>query len=250
MDNGINSPENQSVKNWLKALLSETAYSVWWILSALSTVSTFFFRTWSGKPRLISVASAIVGFALANFRVFQKQESQIGDLREATRQHEVRTAQLRITADNGSRYILRPVSSVPHGDFNAMWLELHLMIENTGRRNSAVSNFQVEVSELKQTFTNLKPEEGRNGVQGRHCNHGLNPKSILSQTGVIKIAAENTTDHGTLLFFVPGVSLEMFVGAGLHMSGEQRSFPPLHCRLTITDTVQSSTMADFELHES
>lgn len=238
------------MKNWLKALLSETAYSVWWILSALSTLSTFFFRTWSGKPRLVSAASAILGFALANFRVFQKQQAQISELRRANRLHEARTAQLRITADNGSRYILRPVSNVPHGDFNAMWLEFHLMIENTGRRNSTVNTFQVEVFELKQTFANLKPEEGRNCAQGRHCNHGLNPNSILSKTGVIKIAAENTTDHGTLLFFVPGVSLEMFVGVGLQMTGEHRTFPPLHCRLTLTDTAQASAAADFELHES
>jgi hypothetical protein len=72
----------------------------------------------------------------------------------------------------------------------------------------------------------------------------------LSKTGVIKIGAENTTDHGTLLFFIPGVSPEMFVGAGLHMIGEHRTFPPLHCRLTLTDTAQSSATADFELHES
>lgn len=237
------------MKEWLKALLSEAAYSAWWILSALSTLSTFFFRTWSGKPRLISAASAILGFALANYRVFKKQQTQISDLREANRLHEVRTAQLKISADNGSRYILRPVSNVPQGDFNAMWLEFHLMIENTGRRNSTVNNFQVEAIELKQTFSNLKPEEGRNAVPGRHCDCGLSPNSILSKTGVIKIGAENTTDHGTLLFLIPRVNLEMFVAAGLNMTGEQRTFPPLHCRLTLIDTAQSSATADFELHE-
>ena len=188
---------------------------------------------------------------MANFRVFQRQQSQIADLREVTRQHEVRTAELKITADNGSRYILRPVSSVPHSDFNAMWLELHLMIENTGRRNSAVSNFQVEVIELKQSFG--KPEtRGREkrcsgqALQSRFKSEKHFEPDWCNQD----CRREHDGSWHFALFFVPGVSLEMFVGAGLHMSGEQRTFPPLHCRLTITDTVQSSTMADFELHES
>jgi hypothetical protein len=233
---------------WLKALFSETIVSVWLILSAFSTLSTFFFRNWSGKPRLISLASAIIGFAFANYRVFQKQEARVLALEEANRSRDDRSAQLRIMADNGSRYILRPVSNVPQGNFNAMFLEFHLMIENAGRRNSAVNGFQVEVRELKQTF-NLKPEEGRHGVQGRHCVQGLNPNSVLSKTGILRVDAEKTTDHGTLVFFISGVSLETFAGAGLHMTGGDRKFPPLHCRLTLTDTAGSTATAEFELHE-
>lgn len=237
------------MKNWLKALFSETILSVWWILSALSTLSTFFLRGWSGKPRLVSAISAILGFAWANFRVFRKQESQITELRQLQQKDEPRNAQLRITPSNRSRYILLPVSNVPQGDFKGVALEFHLMIENVGRRNSTVNNFRVEIVELGQTFPDLKPQEGLNDVQGRHCQLGLNPGSMLSKTGVIKIGAENTTDQGTLLFFIQGVSLEMFSYSGLQMSGEQQKFPPLHCRLTLTDTTQSSTTGEFEMHE-
>lgn len=122
------------------------------------------------------------------------------------------------------------------------------MIENTGNRNSTVNSFRVEIVELRRTFPNLTPE-GRQAVQGRHCQHGLDPRSILSTTGVIKIDAESATNYGTLLFFIPEVSLELFVANGLQMTGGDRKFPPLHCRLTLTDTTSSSATAEFEMHE-
>lgn len=237
------------MKNWLKALLSQTAFSIWWILSALSTLSTFVLHGWSGKPRIVFVISGIIGFAWANYRVFRMQEAQISALQKTNQLSEARAAQLTITPDNGSRYILCPVSTVPHGDFNAMYLEFHLMIENAGRRNSTVNNFEVEVVELGQTFRNLTPEEGRSSVQGRHCGHGLYTRSILSETGVVRIPAESTTNHGTLLFRVSGVNLEVFANRGLRMTGQERKFGPLHCRLMMTDTARSVTTGEFELHE-
>jgi hypothetical protein len=238
------------MKNWLKALFSETALSAWWVLSALSTVSTFFLTAWAGRPRLASAISAIIGFAWANFRVFKKHEAQVSALREAAQTQEARVARLIIRPDDGSRYILKPVGNAPHGDFNGIYLELHLMIENIGRRNSTVDNFQVEILNLGRTFSNLRPIEGENRAQGRHCQFGLNPKLILSKTGVIKIGAEEATDHGTLLFFVPAMSLEIFVAAGLHIAGEERRFPPLRGILTVTDTTHSSASGEFQLQES
>ncbi len=237
------------MKNWLKALLSETAFSVWWILSALSTLSTFFVPVLSAKWRLVSAISAVLGFAWANYRVFQKQERQISALSTAVAPHEARASQLRITPDNGSRYILVPVGNQRNADFNGGFLEFHLMIENTGRRNSTVNSYQVEIVQLRETFPNLQPQEGRNAVQGRHCQHGLQPGRILSRTGVVRIDAESATDHGTLLFFIPGITLERFANAGLGMHGEQRKFGTLRCPLTLTDTTNSSATAEFELHE-
>jgi hypothetical protein len=238
------------VKNWLKALLSETVLSVWWVLSAFGTVSTYLLPGLSGKPRLALAASAILGFAWANFRVFRKQERLISDLRQGRQLHEARTTELTIAPRRGSRYILRRApSKVLHQDFDAMYLEFHLMIENSGRRSSVVNGFEVEILELGRTFPNLTPEEQLNFVYGRHCTQGLNTSSILSRTGLIRIEAENTTNHGSLIFYVQGVSPEMFVERGLHMTGKQRKLPPLHCRLTVTDTTGSSARAEFELHE-
>jgi hypothetical protein len=238
------------MKAWLKALLSETVFSVWWILSGLSTLSTFFLPGWSGKPRLVSAVSLGLGFAWANYRVFQKKESRISKLNADLATYQARTSQLRITPDNGSRYILSPVATVRNADFNGGYFEFHLMVENTGRRNSTVDRYQVEIVELRETFTNLQPQEGQHGVQGRHCQQGMAPNRILSRTGVVRIDAESATDHGTLLFFIPGINAERFVNAGMTMHGEQRQFSPLRCRLTLTDTTNSTTTGDFELVEA
>jgi hypothetical protein len=239
-----------TLKDWLKALFSETAFTAWWILSGLSTLSTFFLPGWSGKPRLVSAISLGLGFAWANYRVFEKQESRISTLNSNLATQQARTSQLRITPDNGSRYILSPATNVRNADFNGGYFEFHLMVENTGRRNSTVDRYQVEIMELQETFTNLQPQEGRNGVQGRHCQHGMAPNRILSRTGVVRINAESATDHGTLLFFLPGINTEKFVNAGLTMHGEQRQFGTLRCCLTLTDTTNSDATGDFELVEA
>ena len=68
------------MKSWLKALLSETVVSVWWILSAVSTLTTFVLKGWSGKLLVVSAVSTILGFAWANFKVFQKQQAEIARL--------------------------------------------------------------------------------------------------------------------------------------------------------------------------
>lgn len=150
------------MKDWLKSLWSETLLSVWWILSACSTLSTFFVRQWSGRPRLISEASAILGFAWANFRVYRKQRDELSRLKVALSSQEAIVSRLRIEPDNGSRYILAPVGNVPHGDFRGGYLEFHLMIENTGRRDSTITTYEVEIIALRQTFRDLIPLVSRN----------------------------------------------------------------------------------------
>jgi hypothetical protein len=239
------------VKNWLKELLSETFSRVWLILSAASTIFTFFLKGWSEKPRLVSATALVLGFAWANFRLFQKQRAEIDRRDAALSSYEARVSQLRITPGDRSRYILaREGNAPPHGDFKGSYLELDLMVENAGRRDSTVNEYQVEIVELKQTFKNLKPIEGKNGIQGRHCQYGLQPQSILSTTGNIRIRAENTTDRGILLLFVPDVDMEQFANAGLKMRGDERRFGPLHCRLTLSDLTKVSATADFVLEEA
>jgi hypothetical protein len=243
------------MRNWLKALFSETLTSVWLVLSTLSTLSTFFFPALSGKLRLGSVISLVIGFAWANYRIFQKQEANITSLeteleslRTAVASREERTSRLRITSDGKSRYIL-PVENVSHADFNGGFFEFHLMVENIGNKNSTVVSYDVEVAELHETFTKLQPLEGQNTVRGRHCVQGLDPRRILSKTGLIKVDADNATDWGTLLFSIPSISMEQFAYAGLRMEGNERKFGALHCRLTLTDTMNSWATEEFELHE-
>lgn len=238
------------MKDWLKALLSETILSIWWILSVLSTLTTFFVPSLSGKPRVVSLTSAALGFAVANFKVFQKQAKGISTLQGDVAAREARISELRIASDAGSRYILTPRGDARHADFDGGYLEFRLMIENTGRRNSTVNNYRVEIVELNQIFPDLPSVEGRNGIQGRHCQYGLLPGRVLSVTGNIRVEAESATDHGILLFFIPGINLQQFTDAGLQMQGEHRRLGTLRCRLTLTDTTQTSATHEFELQEA
>jgi hypothetical protein len=239
----------ESVGNWLRALFSETVPSAWWILSACSNLTTFFVHRLSGSPRLVSGASAILGFAWANFVVFRKQQALIAESRQSKPSEEVRRSELKITPNNG-RYILVPVTNdIRTGDFRAMWLEFQLLIENIGRRDSTVSAFEVEIADLQRSYKNLKPVEGQKYAQGRHATQGLSPDRVLSKTGIVRVPFENATDHGMLLFNIPGIDVAMFANAGLRMD-QNRRFPTLHCKLTITDTTGSSASAEFELGES
>jgi hypothetical protein len=103
---------------WLKALFSETLISIWWILSALSTLSTFFIPNLAAHWRFVSAISALIGFAVANYSVFRKQENRISTLDEALASRAERRSLLTISPDDGSRYILQPVSpDVRHADF-------------------------------------------------------------------------------------------------------------------------------------
>jgi hypothetical protein len=239
----------KSAKNWLKALFSRTALSVWWVLSALSTLTTFYIKSFAGRPRLVSAISAALGFAWANYSVFKGQQDQIVRLNEEAQRIQTRKSELTIHPDGGSQYILSPANKAAHGDFKGGYFEFHLMIENTGQKNSLVDKYKIEIMELRIAVDNLRPEEGRNGAQGRHAVVGLHPNQILSRTRVVRIDPESASDHGMLLFFVPDVTLEQFVGAGLGMHGEEHRFGTLHCRLTITDMSGSSAAAEFELSE-
>lgn len=238
------------MKDWLRALRSETLLCWWMILSAVSTISTFFVPSWSGRLRALFSISAIAAFGWANFRVFQKQQIQIRQLTEQLLSHESRTTQLEIYEQSGSRFILFPIQNVTRGDFRGGFFEFYLMIENRGRRNSTVIEYQVEIVELNRTFANLRPVEHQNGAQGRHSHFGLNRDQILSNTGNIEIAAEAMTNRGTLIFRIPDITLDQFIEAGLRMEGEEHRFGSLHCRLTLMDNTHASASHEFTLREA
>ena len=146
------------MKKWLIALRSETVISVWWVLSALSTISTFFIPNLAGRWRLVSAVSAVIGFAVANFKAFQKQENRISILEKALASHNERRSQLKISSDNRSRYILQPVMpDVRQADFKGGYFEFHLMIENGGPRNSTVNNYKIERSTRQACPSGILP---------------------------------------------------------------------------------------------
>lgn len=241
-------PFNFNMVKWTKALLSETLLSAWWIISASSTCATFFFPSLAGKVRVVLAVSTLVGFAAANYRVFRKQEAAAAALQRRLAALENRASLLRITPFP-SNYVLSPANDVRRGDFNGGYVELHLIIENTGRRDSTVNRYDLHITELDVTLPNVVPIENRDMIQGRHAQQGLNRQAVLSRTAMVRIPAENATNRGTLLFHVPGINLEQFAERGVHMTGAERRLGSLHCRLTVTDTTGTSASADFDIRE-
>lgn len=237
------------MRKWLKALFKETLASSIWVLSLLGTLVTFFWKAGEGKPRLASFIAALVGFAWANLRVYERQEDRIRELEGKLATVGANVSKLRVSAEEGSRYILKPVDKPPHGDFKGGYFEFHLMVENTGSRDSTVRTFNVEVLNLNKSFSNLEPSERRPAIQGRHCVQGIALGQSLSKSGIVRIRANNATDRGILLFFLPDLSMDEFINAGLHMEGPERKFRSLQCRLTLADTTNSSASGTFELHE-
>ncbi len=217
---------------------------------------------WSSQrgQKILWGCLAVVAAIFGSYRVWRKErvtaynhasqlQARIAELQRTIAAHEERRSQLQITVGNGSFYILTPQAGVSHGDFNGGHLQFLFMIENTGRRNSTINSYLVEIVELKRTFANLQPLEGRHTLPGRHCQLGLGPDASITRTGIIRVDAERATEYGTLLFFIPDLTLNEFVAAGLRMHGPERRFDPLHCRLTLTDTTGSYVTEEFELHE-
>ncbi len=112
-----------------------------------------------------------------------------------------------------------------------------------------MNKYKVEVCELRQTFVNLKPEEAMQRIGGRHCTHGLDPNRVLSQTGIVRVDAESTTNRGVLIFYIPEMNTVCFATAGYPPRGDMEKYLNLHCRLSLTDTTESSATEEFELHE-
>jgi hypothetical protein len=238
------------MKAWLKALLAQTWFALWAILSIISTLSTFFVPSWKGYLTILFGISAIVAFGWANFRVFRKQQRELASLRESVTHLQARGSSLRIVEEPRSRYMLSPINDVPRADFQGGYVEFYLMIENAGRRNSIVTGYQIEIVDLGKTYPGLRPIENKTMVPGRHSRFGVDSAHGLSKTGNIHIPAETATDRGSLLFQIPDLSLEQFANAGLRMTGSERRFGPLRCRLTLTDTTGSSVTHEFTATEA
>lgn len=155
---------------------------------------------------------------------------------------------LSIYPANRSRYILRQTGAGAHADFNGGYFELRLRIENSGNRNSTVAQYKICIQDFNREFAEIAPTLVNN-VQGRHCQHALAPQNNLNETNLVRIPANDSTNVGSLWFFLPELTLEMFANAGLRMQGPERRFGNLHCRLTITDSNGISASEDFECHE-
>jgi hypothetical protein len=160
-------------------------------------------------------------------------------------------ASLKIYPGNGSRYILKPTGQGgAHGDFSGGHFQFWLRVENSGNRNSAVDKYKIWIQEFDKEFDGVVPKQVFGLVPGRHCQHGVGNEKYLNEANLIKIPPDNSTSVGCLWFYLPELTLEMFVSAGLRMQGPDRHFGNLHCRLTITDSNGVSASEDFECSEA
>jgi len=159
-------------------------------------------------------------------------------------------ASLKIYPANRSRYILKPAAQGgAHGDFRGGHFQFWLRVENSGNRNSAVDKYKIWIQEFDSEFNGIVPIQVRVLVPGRHCQHGVGNEKYLNEANLIKIPADDSTGVGCLWFYLPELTLEMFVNAGLRMQGPQHRFGNLHCRLTVTDSNGISASEDFERYE-
>jgi hypothetical protein len=159
-------------------------------------------------------------------------------------------ASLKIHLANRSRYILKPTGQGGvHGDFKGAYLQFWLRVENSGNRNSAVDKYKIWIQEFNIEFDGIVPIQISGLVPGRHCQHAVGEQKYLNEANLIKIPPDDSTSVGSLWFYLPELTLEMFLNAGLRMQGPDRRFNNLHCRLTVMDSNGISASEDFELSE-
>jgi hypothetical protein len=177
------------------------------------------------------------------------QEMRIQELRSELAVRKERTANLTIHVVEGSQYLLKPIGNVPRAGFEGAHLEFHLLVNNTGSRDSTINAYRIHIEELRRDFAELVPfERVGNSLQGRHFS--TTAQKGLSTTGLVRVPAEGVTDQGTLTFWIPGINLDDFAEAGFVMRGEERRFDPIHCTLTLTDMTGVSASRQFELREA
>jgi TIR domain len=207
--------------------------------------------------QLLKDVSIRLGKPLQDTASYVRNVHSVKELAEATsgfvtsqpRKDVLPEAKLRIFPGENSVYMLKPYVSARRGKFVGGYFRFDLRIENRGDRNAAIVKYELHIIELDRAFTDLKPEEGNHGVGSRHSVQTLLPGDSLSESGVVRIPADDTTDQGVLAFYIQDLSLEGFASKGLLPQGEEKRFPPLHCRLTLTDMNRASTSAEFSLQE-
>jgi hypothetical protein len=158
-------------------------------------------------------------------------------------------ASLKIYPGNGSRYILKPVVGRTRADFEGGHFKLWLRVENSGNRSSAVDRYKIWIREFDRELDGVVPTQVFGLVPGRFCQYSIGNEKYLNEANLIKIPPDNSTSVGSLWFFLPELTSEMFASAGLQTQGPENRFGSLHCRLTLIDSNGISASADFELSE-
>lgn len=237
---------------WLNALRKETVPAVISAASLLSTIATFIFPSLAGNLRLVTFLSLLIGFAWANFRVFEKQSQAItaleSKLREATRD-ESREARLVIHPGDKSYYVLAHSGPMLKGDFVGILLDLELSVENKGLRHSTINEYSVRLPILDREIKQLKPYKD-DIVYGRNsAARSLQPQFALPEGDYIRVPPEDVTRRAWLRLMLAGMPPQDAEERGFIEDPGTRKYPRLTCILTLTDTEGRTATHEFVLPE-
>jgi hypothetical protein len=223
--------------SWVRAILHETWLAGFTFLSALSTVATFFLPKLAGQPRFISMFCIVLGFAVANWRVYEKQSKRISELESALKESSrepIRKSDLRIHPYEHSCFTL-VTNFQDRSQLRGMHVNLDMALENRGNRGTTIHRYDLYVHETDKTYQDIRPNLGFIEIQGRYCVRSIRDEPKITTDGLVRVQPETTTSRGFLPFF----PLE----APVQITG------PVHCRLTVTDMDGNSTSQEFELRE-
>jgi hypothetical protein len=235
------------MRSWLSALWSEALAAWVAIVSAASTAATFYFPKLAGAPRVVSATSLCAAFAWANLRVYKKLLSRNAALKTELDKAKSRRAELVIHKGKRCSYLLEPLGATRPNAFKALYLELEIMIENKGKRNSTVNHYEVEITELSRKFP-ASPFQGST-IPCRTCQMEVAPSKILRPGGSVAIDSEQATVQDLFYLSISDPVLQRFDELHFRMDPATRKFPPIHCELTIRDTEGNIGTADFLLNE-
>jgi hypothetical protein len=165
---------------FLRELLTTWWGGLWAALGVVSTLATFapLYVHGVSVPRSIP-ALAVGSWLLAPYRLHCVQKRKISDLEFRAALH--KTAELVVHSHQRSGFYVQINQDTEIG----VYLELSLMIENKGERNSIVNKYEIAIDEIGAAFTQVDAHP-RNSVQTRRALiAGLNQAFITRDNSFI-----------------------------------------------------------------
>lgn len=147
---------------FLQELLTTWWGGLWAALGAVSTIATFvpLYVHGVSVPRSVPAILAVGSWLLAPYRLYCSQKSKISELELNVAQQ--KTAELVVYPHQRSAFYVQIMDNKDIGTY----LELSLMVENKGERNSIVTKYEIAVDEIDAAFRQVGAQP-RNAVQTR-----------------------------------------------------------------------------------
>jgi hypothetical protein len=207
--------------------LCEVLNTGWGILfliaGGVSTCVTFvlIYNPQFALPYWIPGAISIGAWLFAQYRLYDKQQQQIGVLTAS--QQQPRRAKLIVLEEQGSYFIRRsaPQNSTPRAEVG-IYLELLVSIENKGERSAIITSYSLHIEEMGD-FANLRPSP-QSWVLGMRAQHAIDPKDAVK--AYVEVPPEGLAAHQRIPFVLDALA--------------PGSVTQIRCELTLKDTEGNS----------